>query len=100
PLSRTYHYEDHQGAARLLFIIKKQSTIVNITVQEINSVDKEIIVTATREDLNPKFEQALKNIRKKANIPGFRVGMAPMGMIRKRFAAEVEAEEINNYVQE
>ena len=73
---------------------------MNITVKEINSVDKEIIVTATRDDLNPKFEQALKNIRKKANIPGFRVGMAPMGMIRKRFAEEVEAEEINNYVQE
>lgn len=73
---------------------------MNITVKEINSVNKEIIVTATRDDLNPKFEKALKNIRKKANIPGFRVGMAPMGMIRKRFSEEVEAEEINNYVQD
>ena len=73
---------------------------MDISVKEINSVNKEIIVTATRDDLNPKFEKALKNIRKKANIPGFRVGMAPMGMIRKRFAEEVEAEEINIYVQD
>lgn len=73
---------------------------MNITVQSINSVDKKIIVTATREDLAPRFEKALKNIRKKANIPGFRIGMAPMGMIKKRFGAEVEAEEINGYIQE
>lgn len=73
---------------------------MNISVNPINSVDKEIVVTATREDLNPRFEKALKDIRKKANIPGFRIGMAPMGMIRKRFAKEVEAEEINSYVQD
>ena len=73
---------------------------MNISVNPINSVDKEIVVTANREDLNPRFEKALKDIRKKANIPGFRIGMAPMGMIRKRFAKEVEAEEINSYVQD
>jgi trigger factor len=73
---------------------------VNISVNPINSVDKEIVLTATREDLEPRFEKALKDIRKKANIPGFRIGMAPIGMIRKRFAKEVEAEEINSYVQD
>jgi trigger factor len=73
---------------------------VNITVNPINSVDKEIIVISTRDDLNPRFEKALKEIRKKASLPGFRVGMAPMGMIRKRFAKEVEAEEINTYIQD
>lgn len=73
---------------------------MNITVNSINSVDKEIVLTATREDLTPNFEKALKDIRKKANIPGFRIGTAPIGLIRKRFGAEVEAEEINNYVQE
>lgn len=73
---------------------------MNISVNPINSVDKEIVLTATREDLEPRFEKALKDIRKKANIPGFRIGMAPIGMIRKRFAKEVEAEEINSYVQD
>ncbi len=84
----------------LLYTIKKPSALVNISVNPINSVDKEIVLTASREDLNPRFEKALKDIRKKANIPGFRIGMAPMGMIRKRFAKEVEAEEINSYVQD
>ena len=73
---------------------------MKLTVESINSVDKEIILTATREDLAPRFEKALKNIRKKANIPGFRVGQAPMQLIRKRFGKDVEAEEINDYIQE
>lgn len=73
---------------------------MNITVQSLSSVDKEIILKSTREELNPRFEKALKDIRKKAQVPGFRVGSAPIGLIRKRFATEVEAEEINKYVQE
>jgi trigger factor len=73
---------------------------VNITVQDISSVDKEILVTATRQELEPRFEKALKDIRKKAQLPGFRVGQAPMGLIRKRFGKDVEGDEINNYVQD
>jgi trigger factor len=73
---------------------------VNITVEQITSVDKDIILTATRDDLAPRFEKALKNIRKKATIPGFRVGQAPMQLIRKRFGKDVEADEINDFVQE
>jgi trigger factor len=73
---------------------------VNITLKDLTSVDKEITLTATREELNPRFDKALKDIRKKAQVPGFRVGTAPIGLIRKRFATDVEAEEINKYVQE
>ena len=73
---------------------------MNITVQDISSVDKEILVTATRQELEPRFEKALKDIRKKAQLPGFRVGQAPMGLIRKRFGKDVEGDEINNYVQD
>lgn len=73
---------------------------MNITVQDITSVDKEILVTASRQDLEPRFEKALKDIRKKAQLPGFRVGQAPMGLIRKRFSKDVEGEEINKYVQD
>lgn len=73
---------------------------MKLTVESLNSVDKEIILSATREDLAPRFEKALKNIRKKANIPGFRVGQAPLQLIKKRFGKDVEADEINDYIQE
>lgn len=73
---------------------------MNITVEQITSVDKDIILTATRDDLNPRFEKALKSIRRKATVPGFRVGQAPMQLIRKRFGKDVEADEINDFVQE
>ncbi|MEX0928157.1 MAG: trigger factor [Balneolales bacterium] len=73
---------------------------MNITVEDISAVDKEIIVTADRKDLAPKFDKAIKGYRKKMNIPGFRPGQVPVGLVKKRFGKEIEAEEINNYIQE
>lgn len=73
---------------------------MNITVQELTSVDKEIKVEASRDDLTPKFEKAFRKYRGKINMPGFRPGKTPLGIIRKRFGKEIELEEINTYIQE
>jgi len=73
---------------------------VEIKVNDLTSVDKEITILANREDLQPKFDQAYKGIRPKVSLPGFRPGMAPIGLIKKRFGQEIEIEEINKYIQE
>tara|TARA_B100000575_G_scaffold294632_1_gene312421 strand:+ start:9619 stop:10911 length:1293 start_codon:yes stop_codon:yes gene_type:complete len=73
---------------------------VEIKVNDLTSVDKEITILANREDLQPKFDEAYKGIRPKVNLPGFRPGKAPIGLIKKRFGQEIEIEEINKYVQE
>jgi trigger factor len=73
---------------------------VNITVQELTSVDKEIKVEASRDDLTPKFEKAFRKYRGQINMPGFRPGKTPLGIIKKRFGKEIELEEINSYIQE
>jgi trigger factor len=73
---------------------------VEIKVNDLTSVDKEITILANREDLQPKFDEAYKGIRPKVNLPGFRPGKAPIGLIKKRFSQEIEVEEINKYVQE
>jgi len=44
-------------------------------------------------------EKQLKNFRQKANIPGFRPGMVPMGLIKKQYGTAVKAEEINKLLQ-
>ena len=44
-------------------------------------------------------EKQLKNIRQKANIPGFRPGMVPMGLVKKQYGTAVKAEEINKLLQ-
>jgi trigger factor len=73
---------------------------VDISLQDINSVDKEVIITANRTDLQPKFDEAYKNYKKQITLPGFRPGKVPVNLVRKRFGDEIEKEEINNYVQE
>tara|TARA_Y100001935_G_scaffold223573_1_gene199137 strand:+ start:50136 stop:51431 length:1296 start_codon:yes stop_codon:yes gene_type:complete len=73
---------------------------VNISVKEITSVDKEVTLKANREELQPKFDKALKKYQGQINLPGFRPGKVPLGIIRKRFGSEIEIEEINKYIQE
>lgn len=73
---------------------------MDISVQDINSVDKEIIIKAQREDLEPKFEEAYKRYKKQIHMPGFRPGKVPINIVRQRFGDEIEQEEVNKYVQE
>jgi trigger factor len=73
---------------------------VNISVENLTTVDKKIIVEADGSDLQPKIDKALKDYRKKMSFPGFRPGMAPMGLVKKRIGKEVEAEQLENFVQE
>ncbi|WP_372636532.1 trigger factor [Fodinibius sp.] len=73
---------------------------MEITVNDITSVDKEIVISAQREDLEPKFKEAYKKYRGQINMPGFRPGKVPLKIVQKRFGDEIEQEEISKYVQE
>jgi len=57
-------------------------------------------VTVEKEDYNEKVEKTLKDYRKRANIPGFRPGMAPMGMIKKQYGTAVKVDEVNRVLGE
>ena len=70
------------------FTLKNQkatSAILSVTIQEA--------------DYSALVEKQLKNFRQKANIPGFRPGMVPMGLIKKQYGTAVKAEEINKLLQ-
>lgn len=73
---------------------------MNISVKEITSVDKEVTLKANREELQPRFDKAFKSYQGKINMPGFRPGRVPVGLVKKRFGNDIEIEEINKYVQE
>lgn len=73
---------------------------MDISVQELTKVDKEITINATREDLSQSFEKAYKKYQGQIQMPGFRPGKTPIDLIKKRFGKEIEMEEINTYVQE
>ncbi len=73
---------------------------MEISVNDLTAVDKEIVISANREDLKPKFEEAYKKYKSQIQMPGFRQGKVPVNLIKKRFGDEIEREEINKYVQE
>ena len=57
-------------------------------------------MTVEEADYKENVEKTLKNYRKKANVPGFRPGMAPMGMIKRQFGTTVKIDEINKLLGE
>ena len=70
------------------FTLKNQdatSAILSVNIQEA--------------DYSALVEKQLKNIRQKANFPGFRPGMVPMGLVKKQYGVAVKAEEINKLLQ-
>ena len=73
---------------------------MNISVEDKSKVDKVLTITATSEELSPRFEKAFRDYRKKINMPGFRPGSVPLNIIKKRFGKDIETEEINKYIQE
>ena len=72
---------------------------MDISVEELTSVDKEITLKAKREDLQEDFDKAYKKYKSQIQLPGFRPGKVPMGLIKKRFGKEIEQEEISNIIQ-
>ncbi len=72
---------------------------MNISVKELTSVDKELTLTAKREDLQESFDKAFKNYKGKIALPGFRPGRVPLSLVKKRFGSEIELEEINKWIQ-
>ncbi len=73
---------------------------MDIKFEKTGNVNAEIAITINKEDYAERVEKALKDYRKKASVPGFRPGQAPLGMLKKRFGAEVTAEEVNKLLGE
>ena len=73
---------------------------MNITKEQIDDLNAVVKVEIVKEDYNEKVESILKNYRKTANIPGFRKGHVPMGMVKKQYGTAVRVEEVNKLLQE
>jgi trigger factor len=68
--------------------------MATVTQQEVAPLHKQISITINKEDYLPQFEKALKDYSKKANIPGFRKGMVPAGLIRKMYGNSLFVDEV------
>ena len=73
---------------------------MKISFENPDKVKGLLTLTVETADFQERVNKTLKDYRKKANVPGFRPGMVPMGMIKKQFGEAVKAEEINKLIGE
>jgi trigger factor len=73
---------------------------MNIARRDIDQNNAVITLQVEKADYTEKVDKTLRDYRKKANIPGFRPGMVPVGLIKKMYGKAVLAEQINNIVSE
>lgn len=59
-----------------------------------------LTVTIEEDDFKNDVEKELKNYRKRSNVPGFRPGMVPMGLIRRQYGNAVKMDVVNNKLSE
>ena len=71
---------------------------MKISFENPDKINGLLTLVVEEEDYKNDVEKTLKDYRKKANIPGFRPGQAPMGMIKRQFGASVKMEAINKLV--
>jgi len=68
--------------------------MATVTQQDVAPLHKQLSITINKEDYLPTFEKSLKEYGKKANIPGFRKGMVPAGLIRKMYGNSLFVDEV------
>ena len=73
---------------------------MNISLQNVDNVSAVLTVQIEKADYQENVEKALKTLRQRVNMPGFRKGMVPMGIIRKQYGSSVLVEEVDKLMQE
>ncbi|MCR5333676.1 MAG: trigger factor [Bacteroidaceae bacterium] len=68
---------------------------MKISFEKTDKINGLLTITLAKADYEANVEKTLKDYRRKASLPGFRPGQAPMSILKKRFGQEVQAEELN-----
>jgi trigger factor len=73
---------------------------MNIVRNDIDAVNATVTVQVSKADYAEKVEKNLKEYKRKANIPGFRPGMVPVGLLKKMYGKAILAEEVNKVMSD
>jgi len=73
---------------------------MNISFEAPDKMNGLMTITLEKEDYQGEVEKTLKDYRKRANIPGFRPGQVPMGMIKRQFGTSVKVDVVNKLLGE
>lgn len=73
---------------------------MNITKENIDELNAVLKVKVEKTDYEEKVNDTLKDYKKRANIPGFRPGKVPFGMVKKMYGKAIMLEEVNKLLSE
>ena len=73
---------------------------MNIVRKDLDPNNAVVTLLIEKADYTEQVDKKLRETRKKANIPGFRPGMVPAGLIKKMYGKQLVAEEINKMVSD
>jgi len=73
---------------------------MNITKESVDALNAVVKVEISAADYQEKVEKILQDYRQKADIPGFRKGHVPMGMVKKQYGKSIMIDEVNKLLQE
>jgi trigger factor len=73
---------------------------MDIKHENTDTLNAVVKVDINKDDYQPKVDKILKDYRKSANIPGFRKGHVPIGLIKKQYGKAVLVDEVNKLLQD
>ena len=73
---------------------------MNITKKVVDDVNIVLSLEIEKADYADAVEKQIKQIRKNAQMPGFRKGMVPAGLIRKQYGMQVTVDEVNKLIND
>jgi trigger factor len=73
---------------------------MNITKESIDELNAIVKIEISESDYQDKVAEILKDYSKKADIPGFRKGHVPMGMVKKQYGKSIMIDEVNKLIQD
>ena len=73
---------------------------MNVKFENVSKVQGLLTVSMEKADYQENVDKALKDAKKKVNMPGFRPGMVPMALVQKMYGKSIKADEINKLLQE
>jgi trigger factor len=71
---------------------------MKVSFENPDKINALLTVTVEEDDFKNDVEKTLKDYRKKANMPGFRPGQVPMGIIKRQYGSAVKMDAINKLI--
>src|SRR5687768_15386679 len=73
---------------------------MDITRNNIDNLTAEITVKLSPADYEDRVNEGIKKVQKQANMPGFRPGKVPAGLIKKQYGTQILVDEINKLLND